>query len=426
MKQVWKRFLAVALVGCALIVPALGEGTGNIAQRVQAPERVVLPAVTPGSHSTLAFEAEVYVPEVAKVPILQVKIDDIPEGTIFAAADALGLPDINRKASAWEEHDFANNGKLKSYSGYSSGLRQFYVNSNRGCGDQPEAVTHSRLYSNDFKKADYFLGQLEAAPYPDAEWEGTMTRDSACGLAQETIEAFTQGYEYTLEVDGALGGYAQLTDAEIYALNKGKKDPASVPKMPYAFSFHFAPVFEGIPITQYDNPWGWQSKADAEMWETEAARGHPRTVPNVVDSRIQVIVLDEGVHGLDWDNPLSVIGVLQEDTQLFPFGEILEKAQEELNKYCIASERDYDLYGCCYDIVVTEIRFGYACKQMEPGSMDLRLVPVWDFMVNGNLIRNGQWERLENNYGQAAVTLSAEDGSVMERYVKEVYQNNRE
>lgn len=421
MKYSSKGFAALLLIGCTLAVSALGEDTQTIVQRVQAPERVTLPAVTPGKHSTLAFDAKVYVPEVEKVPIMRVKIDDIPEETIFAAADALGLTDINRKPSAWEEYDLANDGKLKSYSGYSSGLRQFYVNINRGCEDQPEAVTHSVLYSNDFKKADYFLGQLEAAPYPDAERDGSMTRGSAYALARETIGAFTQGYEYALEVDGALGGYAQLTDAEIYALNRGKKDPASVPKMPYAFSFHFAPVFEGIPITQYDSPWGWMSKEGAKSIAHVNPEGYTYTVPNVVDSRIQVIVLDEGVHGLDWDSPLSVTGVLQEDTQLLPFGEILDKAQEELNKYCIASERDYDLYGCCYDIVVTEIRFGYACRQMEPGSMDLRLVPVWDFMVNGNLIRNGEWERLENNYGQAAVTLSAEDGRVMYRYSREAY-----
>ena len=382
-----KRLIAVLLVCCALAAPALGE---TLRERVEAPESVTLPAVTPGEHSTLAFEARVLLPQVQKAPVLQVRIDDISEERIFAAADALGLKDINRKASAWDDDVFGD-GTARTYHGYASGWRLFNAHIRRECAQEPQAVTFANLDSNEFRKAEY-SGQ--AVPYPQAPREGTMTREKAYALAEETIRAFTQEYDYTLEVEGALRGYAQLTDGEITALNQGKKEPASVPPVPYAFSFHFAPVFAGIPVTQHDAPNSWKTKEEAELLMAQVdpeGRGLP--VSFTVDPWLQVIVLDDGVHALEWRNPLSVTGVVQEDAQLLPFADILAKAREELGKYCIQSEERYDQYKACWDVVVTEIRFGYLCWQEEPGSMELRLVPVWDFMVNGNLIRDGEWVR---------------------------------
>ena len=415
MKYNAKCLAALLLIGCTLAAPALGEGAQTIARRVNAPETVTLPVQTPGKHSTLAFDAKVYVPQVAKAPIFQVKIDDIPEETIFAAADALGLTDINRKASAWNYDESSQSGKTESYHGYASGWRQFYRMVNRYCAGQPEAVTYSNLYSNYFKKAEYYLGRVRAVPYPGTAREGTMTRDSAYNIALETIGAFTQGYRYTLEVEGALGGEAQLTDAEMNALRTGKKDPKSVPKHPYAFAFYFAPEFAGIPITQASNTGWWQSEEYGEMIAQMNREGHEEPMSCGVDSRLMLAVLDEGVHGMEWNNPLSVIGAMKEDTELLPFEDILERAKVELSKYCFKSESCFESEESCWDIVVTEIRFGYMCKQMEPGSMDLRLVPVWDFMVKENLIRNGEWKRLDNYYGHSAVTLSAEDGSIVNR-----------
>ena len=400
-----KHFLIVLLVFCAIANTALGE---TIAQRVNAPEIVSLPAMVHDVKSSLAFDAKVIVPAVERVPILQVKIDEITEESILAAADALGLTDIDRSASAWNDDIFEDGGSTKGYTG-SSGWHQFYAWNRYECEDDLEAVTFSKLYRNYFKKAEYFVGQLAARPYPNALREGSMTRDDALALAESTLQAFTQPYAFALQVDGALGGYARLTDVEIAALNAGKKKADAIPKYPYAFSFHFAPVFEGIPLTQYDTPGGWNSKEDVEAL-TEI--GYSFSEP--VDSRVQIVVLDAGVHALEWQNPMSVIATLQEDVELLPFPDILEKGMELLKQYCIDADDHYESEGSCSKITVTEIRFGYMCRQMEPGAMDLRLVPVWDFMVI-NDYSNDKSTWLNDHYGQAVVTLSAEDGRVVNR-----------
>ena len=403
-----KRFLIVLVVLCAIANTARGE---SIAVRMNAPETVLLPAVNlNGVRSGTKLEAKVIVPNVERVPVLQVKIDEITEERLFAAADVLGRTDINRKPSAWEEDVYPDGGKYTWYSGYASGWKGFNLLTRYQCIAQPKAVTHSDLYSNDLQKAEYSLGQM-SKPYPTIPWEGTMTRDMAYKLAQETIGAFTQGYDYTMEVEGVLGGYAQLTDADIAAINSGKKDSASIPKVPYAFSFYFAPIFEGIPLTQHDNPHPWQSEKDIEY-----AASAKFTMPEAIDSRLQVIVLDEGVHALQWRNPLTRIGTAQEDTRLLPFEDILEKGLIALEHYCLTDLTDDFGNDVGWDAVVTEIRFGYLCRQMAPGSMDLRLVPVWDFMINRKMDRSDTGNPPYDFYGQAAVTLSAEDGSVISRF----------
>ena len=413
-----KRFLMILVVLCAIANTALGE---SIARRVDAPEVVSLPALSPnGIQSSFAFEAQVIVPDVEKVPILQVKIDEITEERIFAAADALGLTDINRKPSAWDNDIFKNGGKSKAYEG-SSGWSQYYAYIDRYCEEEPDAITSAKLYRNELRKAEYFLGGMGATPYPDAPRDGTLTRDGAYALAQKTIDAFTQGYLYTLEKDGALGGSAQLSDAEIAALKSGRKDTASISPVPYAFAFYFAPVFEGISLTQTDRTGRWSSREDVDSL---ASIGYASSV--AVQSQLQVVLLDEGVHALEWRDPLSVIGMLQEDSRLLPFEDILEKGTEALKEFCEREdERIADDEGLSWEFVVTEIRFGYLCRQMEPDSMDLRLVPVWDFMVRENWVRDGQTGPMYENYGHAIVTLSAEDGSILYREDTEMAPMNK-
>ena len=367
-----RRFLITLLFLCALVVPALGE---NITQRVNAPKTVCLPAAVLGIKSSLAVDAKVIIPAVERVPVLQVRIDEITEESIFAAADALALTDIDRTPSAWNDDLFEDGGSTKGFTG-SSGWRQFYSWTSYRCEADPGGITLSTLYSNEFKKAEYFVGQLAAKPYPDVPRKGIMTRDIALALAEKTMQAFTQPYAFMLEIDGALGGDAQLTDSEIAVLNAGKKSADSVPQYPYAFSFHFAPLFENIPLTQYDTPEPWQSKADAE---SKVKAGI--SLSEAVDSRLQIVILDEGVHALEWTNPLSVTGMLQEDCELLPFPEILGRGMEALKQYCIKADGHFESEGSYRNVTVTEIRFGYLCWQTEPGSMDLRLIPVWDFMV---------------------------------------------
>ena len=129
--------------------------------------------------------------------------------------------------------------------------------------------------------------------------------------------------------------------------------------------------------------------------------------------QITVIVNDAGIAQVEYIQPHEITGILQEDSVLLPFDQIMQVAASLMPLKYASSER----YYADNRVQVTSIRLGYmrVMRQDKPG--EFMLTPVWDFYGSVQLRRqkNGKvvagWDLPFNSL----LTINAIDGTVIDR-----------
>lgn len=147
--------------------------------------------------------------------------------------------------------------------------------------------------------------------------------------------------------------------------------------------------FNGMPITYTSN------RSDAitdsgtynEPWPYET---------------LTYYVNDDGIVGMRWEAPYSILENVTEDSSLIPFSEV-EKIFEKMIAVKYANTQSI--------IAIENIRFGYARVAEQNRSGSALLVPAWDFF--GTISDFNGISR--SDYGTSLITINAIDGSIIDR-----------
>lgn len=147
--------------------------------------------------------------------------------------------------------------------------------------------------------------------------------------------------------------------------------------------------FNGLPITYTSN------RGDAitdsgtynEPWPYET---------------LTYYVNDDGIVGMRWEAPYSILENVTEDSSLIPFSEV-EKIFEKMIAVKYANTQSI--------IAIENIRFGYARVAEQNQSGSALLVPAWDFF--GTISDFNGISR--SDYGTSLITINAIDGSIIDR-----------
>ena len=147
--------------------------------------------------------------------------------------------------------------------------------------------------------------------------------------------------------------------------------------------------FNGLPITYTSN------RGDAitdsgtynEPWPYET---------------LTYYVNDDGIVGMRWEAPYSILENVTEDSSLIPFSEV-EKIFEKMIAVKYANTQS--------TITIENICFGYARVAEQNRSGSALLVPAWDFF--GTISDFNGISR--SDYGTSLITINAIDGSIIDR-----------
>ncbi len=392
-----KKILSVLILSVLLLSSASAE---TIRQQVGAPEHLTLePFHTATGISSFVIDAVVEVPDVENVKIYEYISQYVPEKTVLAFANAIGI-NIT-KVSFDEKYTFAE-GEIISFH-YDKNSHSLAVNNTIYAGKYPEGYMQYRKLNN---KVGYDVVRNEnmLSVIGDCAEDTSYPFEAAKALACEVVAAFSP--EQQLGLAGVAQGFQNLTAAQIEKLNnpnyKGTKPKAFV-YGGYMFLFH--QLVDGIPIiitSEYGNDTEFNYSSPAE--------------------RLCMVVSEGQVVSLRLDAMGKVGEVKQESCELLDFAVVLDIAQKILplkhaSKENIPSGTPQTTTSI--DYTIDRITFGYMRVLVQGHPNTFELIPVWDFF--GNELYRGVFEgkRLLESYSnrmdQSYLTINAMNGAVIDR-----------
>lgn len=164
------------------------------------------------------------------------------------------------------------------------------------------------------------------------------------------------------------------------------------------YIFHYTRKLNGIPVT-FTSDWGGNLEdmdSEMETWCYEV---------------LDIIVTEDGVDTVNYNNPYDIGEVRTENLSLLPFDEVME-IYEKMMLIQNASALNYAISSTYH---IDRITFGYT-RIYEP-STDSRvglLVPVWDFFGSNDLEMETDAFTSVSRY-LSYLTVNAIDGSIISR-----------
>ncbi len=386
-----RKIVLILMMHVLLLSTASAE---TIRQQVNAPEHLTLePFQTTTGLSNFMIDAAVEIPDVENVKIYAYNSQYIPEDTVLAFANAIG---INiKKVSYDEKYAYANN-ESNSFIYHKNG---HFLAANQSIYDK-EYYTGYIQYQKLNNKISYdsLRGQVMYPLDGDCAADTTYPFADAKALACEVVAAFAP--QMKLGIYGVADGYQNLTNAQIEKLNdpnyKGIKPKAHV----YGgYTFLFYQEVDSIPIT---------ITGDA---------GFDHEFCYFLSSEHLSITVSEGqVVSMRLDANGKLGEVKQESCELLDFASVLEIAKKILPLKYVTREYD-EVVSWVYSI--DRVVFGYMRVMVAGQPNTFELIPVWDFMGNdvlsiedkkGNASQSS-WYRMD----QSLLTINAMTGTVIDR-----------
>ena len=167
------------------------------------------------------------------------------------------------------------------------------------------------------------------------------------------------------------------------------------------YRLYFLPTYHGIPVYPWKTYHGTDNgKQDAGVhYDYDAAQ-----------ESISVVTEYGEVIRVDWNCPVHILGVENENVSLLPFDQVMEifKRQVFMNIYI---GKDY-LGNETHTVMrITEIHFSYM-RIRKPNEAGYWLLPVWDFLGYDERTATGidaWWDAF------SILTVNAIDGSIIDR-----------
>ncbi len=230
---------------------------------------------------------------------------------------------------------------------------------------------------------------------------GSMELVSSLGIKQEQAEKEARRIATLLNTGLELTDVCAMTDYDF----SGEK----VKEVPVGYVFSFTRLYNGVPLKYSDNVGNWGMKAQEEILKEQYSEPWQ-------DERLEISIGENGLEGLTYTSPATVVNTESENVALMPFEQIQETFRKQilLRPTWSELEQTTKVYAKLDRAVLTMVK---VAKKDSPD--EYRMIPAWDFCGNFKraYIESGKEKEssLSNFYFRSFLTLNAVDGSVIEK-----------
>ena len=394
MKKSWKIVLVTILVLAFSISTAL-------AQRIDAPQHVSEGCYSKSGKITITIDADVYVPDVNRIPIYSAELRFFEIDELLAFADVafgdreyFGDTEFQYEFMSAEDGSTFNVEFYKIYMetppvpGAKDEHDKYYLDAgNMRNLDLGTYGASAQLYMPQIEGESFFLSDNWAnARFADTPPEGcALTYDEARAFCDEAVAKFAPEFMCV--------GYAVMGSMTAGDINEDTL-PESTEE---AWVLYYARELD-MPITYccYGPEQG----------------GYDMYAPVYNDELITIVINDDGIQEMSFRHPNEITGVLQEDCEILPFEQIMDVARNLLPLKEGWLEQHYDDIR----INIYDIRFGYM-RVISRDTQKFEYIPVWDFFGTEEMreTKDGEIIASQEFPYYSYLTISAIDGTVIDR-----------
>lgn len=385
-----KRLLLLMLAACCLMAAAHAR---IVPEQVAAPPRAQGTWHSPTGRTTISLDAEVIVPEVDSLPVVEVFPRIFAPEEVHALADALIGPGV------WQAYTDQGKYGQRTDTNPQPGYRRaettpsyatWYELSLGGGGawvyDLPSKMVSANYFEQGGPDAPKVLVSLQYSfKQGDNLGRNVGRQEDAVALAANVVTSIWPDMQFH-SVDKDLDIFTERTSWE------GK--PAD-----YGYRIYFARLLHGgaaMPVSQ-------QGAEEANyFFPGRQQPGYHLPLPY---ERLFVDVGEDGIFQLIYDNPLRIGQTLQDSPALLPFEQVLDI-------FAKISPLKYAAYEQAKNngIRVNRIVLGYMSLQMKDCPGRYQMVPVWDFFGSRTIGRE-----FYDITHYSLFTINAIDGTVIDR-----------
>ncbi len=181
-------------------------------------------------------------------------------------------------------------------------------------------------------------------------------------------------------------------DMQLDSVDPEKKNLSGRVEGKYGYRLHYTRYLEGASVTHT------YTKVSSSMSERSYT-------PPLHSEQLYVDVGADGIISLNYDHPIQIVGLLEENVTLLPFEQIWE-IFGTIAPLTIARYESHQNNA----LIIDRIELGYMCVQLRDNPLRYQLIPVWDFFGARTI---GKDRYKEHN--DAQVTINAIDGTIIDR-----------
>ncbi len=385
-----KRLMLLMLAACCLMAAAHAQ---TVPEQVAAPLHAQGTWHSPTGRTTISLDAQVVVPDVDSMPVVEVFPRIFAPEEVHALADALIGP------GAWQVYTDQGKYGQRTDNGPQPGYRQAdaspsymtrYELSLGGGGawvyDLPYKMVSANYYEQDGPDTPKVLVRLQYS-FKSGDNLGCNVGapEDAVALAENVVTSIWPDMQFH-SVDKDLDIFTERTSWE------GKSAD-------YGYRIYFARLLHGIVAT----PVSQQGAEDVNYFFM--GRQQPGYHLPLPYERLFVDVGEDGIFQLIYDNPLRIGQTLEDNPALLPFDQVLDILAK-------VSPLKYAAYEHAKNngIQINRVVLGYMSLQMKDCPGRYQMVPVWDFF--GTRTIDQEFYDFTN---YSLFTLNAMDGTVIDR-----------
>ena len=390
-----RRLLASLLV---LLLFCGGAEAETIARQINAPETCRAEYFSNTGRTKITVDATVHVPEVERIPTYAVTVRD------FTVEEGIRLTKLLQPDQTWErwpgEQDLPYDEMDESHDGANNQYER-----RSWCVSLPSPWQAYVALDN-----SYTVGLFTRQPSERVlkyQWTDPDTNLFFYPFASfghaDTMGKSLRGQQLTVEEATAMANHFMAEMAPEYELRavygvEGEKGDANVYHT-LAYCFAYTRSVNAVPITYAE-----YRRFSTEFEDVEMA-------PAPGQEYITLVIHEDRIVNFLWQDPYEIGGILQTETELLPFEEIMSIFGTIAPLSVQGTENDTGRTAAAKNgMHITEIRLGYMpvlCKG-NPNHWELR--PVWDFMGSQILPRETY------DYPcNSLLTIDAVDGTIIDR-----------
>lgn len=392
-----KRFMSClkCLAVLAVCLFSLTAAAGTVREQVAAPERARGLWHSPSGRTTVSLDAEILVPEVGSLPIVEVFPRIFEPQEVQALAKVLIGPEARQTNTDQGSGEGPSEvGPLPSYrqTGETiSKLVTWQMITMAGGSREGDGIPDKMLIASYFERLD---GKETRKAMSSLQYQFQAGKNLGRDVgAQEDAAALAAGVVAAIWPDMRLHSACKDLDIDIARISY-ENQPAD-----YGYRFYFARQLQGVAVT----PVSQQGAGESDFFFLgKQQRSYNLPLPY---EKLFVDVGEDGIFQLSYSNPLRVGQTLQDGAALLPFDQVLDI----FSRISPLKYAPFE-YAENNGIQISRVVLGYMCLQIKDSPDRYKMTPVWDFFG----IRTIDRERYEFD-NESLFTVNALDGTVIDR-----------
>ena len=378
-----KRLLGLMLCLCLPWV-ALAESTpAHVTERLSSNT----------GYTSITIDAEVIAPEAQTIPRYQVKLREFSEDEVYAMAEALlgkysytgsssYKDNVDRVSGrlGWRSMDFQTTEQVPYGDASGAWLPLYHLSVTTSLNTMTGAIERVNAQlgrAQQIGKPSFFDGTNYMAKLPEDGPIGcAISRADAQALTDEAVASFAPWMK--LAAVGAMQAEVVSDDFQSDYVQDHQ-----------GWAFFYTRDLP-LPVT-------YESSEPTQDYNVEVWR-----------EVITLVVDDDGIQAMQYNQPIEITQVLDDDCELLAFDQIMDIARTILPLRYAYEEGSFEDIRAKID----RITLGYMVTFSRSGTASCELIPVWDFF--GRVDFNGNdffWDKPF----QALLTISAIDGTIIDR-----------